>query len=92
MELKTIDKDAFSNLENLKELKMKIEIFSCLKNLEKLNLSLNKLKHFDLKILDYLVNIKNIDLSQNPIENKKEIRHRLEQMKIKFNLYCTCFF
>ena len=73
-ELKTIDKDAFSNLKNLKCLSLTFneqlseldpELFSCLENLEKLDLRYNKLTRFDLKIMDYIVKINEINLEDN---------------------------
>ena len=90
--LKTIDKDAFLYLKNLKILDLSFndlseldpELFSCVSNLEKLDLNHNKLRHFDLKIMDYIVNIKEIFLVRNPIEKKEEIRKRLKQSEIKF--------
>ena len=90
-ELKIIEKDAFSNLKNLKKLSLSFnqlseldaEIFSCFKNLIELNLRDNNLTHFDLKIMDYIVNIKKIDLENNPkLVNKEEILNRFEQIKI----------
>ena len=94
-ELKTIDKDTFSNLKNLTHLdffhsnlsEFDPELFSCLKNLEKLDLSYNKLTHFDLKIMDYFVNIKEIDFRQNPIMNKQEILDHFKQSKINLIVY-----
>jgi Leucine-rich repeat (LRR) protein len=38
--------------------KLDPELFSCLSNLEKLDLEYNNLRSFDLKILEYIVNIK----------------------------------
>ena len=94
MELKEIDKEAFSNLKNLRELELfsnnlselHPELFSSLVNLEELNLSENKLRHFDLKIMDYIVNIKEINLDYNPIGNKEEILNRFKQSEIKISL------
>lgn len=89
-ELKTADKDTFSNLKNLKELGLNCNRLtefnseSWLNNLEKLDLRNNKLRHFDLKILNYIVNIKEIDLYENEILNKEETLNRFKQMKIKF--------
>ena len=92
--IKTIDKEAFSNLKNLTNLDLSLnslseldpDLFSCLVNLEYLDLEHNKLRHFDLKSMDYIVNIREIDLSHNPIENKEEIRNRLQQSVIKFRV------
>ena len=90
-ELKTIDKEAFSNLKNLKELELSgnklsefgPEMFLGLVNLEKLGLTNNNLTHFDVKIKDYIVNIKEIHLDRR-IENKKEIRNHFKKSKIMF--------
>ena len=91
-ELKTIDKEAFSNFKNLTELvlisnelsEFDPELFSCLKNLGKLNLASNKLTHFDVKIKHYLININEIRLSGNKIVNKQEILHHFRETKIIF--------
>ena len=90
-ELKTIDKEAFSNLKNLRELELffndlselHTELFSSLVNLEELFLGYNKLKYFDLKIMDYIVNVKVINLVENPIGNKEEILNRFKHSEIK---------
>lgn len=89
--LKTIDKDAFSNLKNLTKLilstnnlsELDPEVFLCLANLEELRLNENNLRHFDLKIMDYIPNIKEICLNKNPIENKQEILDHFKESKIK---------
>ena len=92
-ELKTIDKDTFSNMNNLKELCLSFnrlreldpELFLGLRNLEKLKLVTNELTHFDLKILDYIVNIKEINLCGNSIERKfEEISEQFKLLNIKF--------
>ena len=60
------------------------ELFLGLTNLEKLNLSHNRLTHFDSKILDYIVNIKEINLCGNSIESKfEEISEQLKKSNIK---------
>ena len=80
--LKAIEKDAFFNLKKLKRLVLCLnrelseinpELFSCLANLEELDLNGNKLRHFDLKIMDYIVNIKVIYLNGKRFVNKEEI-------------------
>ena len=91
IQLKTIDKDAFSNMNNLRELLMMFneklseldtELFSRLANLEELHLNDNKLRHFDLKIMDYISNIKKVDLSGNSILNKEEILDHFKGLEI----------
>ena len=94
-QLKMIDKYAFSNLKNLKKLELSFNrelseinpnLFSSLENLEELNLGNNKLRNFDLKIMDYIVNIKEINLNGNRIVNKKEIIDHFNELKIKYRI------
>ena len=91
---KTIDKDTFSNLKNLKKLKIEFsyeltelqpELFSNLGNLEELDLTLMNLTHFDLKIFNYIVNIKKINLCDRSLKNKEEILDHLKKSNIKFS-------
>ena len=93
-QLTIIDKEAFSSLKNLRLLgiirnyqltELNPELFSCLGNLVKLNLEDNILTRFDLKILDFITNIKMINLCDNRIENKKEISEHLKESKIEFS-------
>ena len=83
-DLTTINKNAFSNLKYLKRLllssndqlsELDPEIFSCLGNLEKLDLGYNKLTRFDIKIMNYIVKIKEINLANNKIENISELTY-----------------
>ena len=92
-ELKKIDKDAFSNLKNLKKLtiessyklsELQPELFSNLGNLEELDLALMKLTHFDLKIFNYIVNIKKINLCDRSLKNKEEILDHLKKSNIEY--------
>lgn len=72
-------------MNNLRELRLinndlselNPELFSFLANLEELNL-----RH-DLIILDYIVNIKEINIYHNPIDNKEDILNRVKQSEIK---------
>ena len=96
-EFKTIDKDTFSNSKNLTNLDLSFnnlseldpELFSSLSNFEKLKLENFKLRHFDIKIIDYIVNIKVIHLNFNSNTNIDEVSNRFKQSKIKFY---DCFF
>lgn len=89
-----IDKDAFSNLKNLKCLSLKNgdlseldpQLFSCLSNLECLELQDNNLNLFDLKIMNYLAKIKEINLKDNFIRNKRKLRRYCDQAKIELIL------
>lgn len=92
--LSKIDRDAFWNMRNLRELVLKdnknlseldAELFYFLDNLEVLNLEHNKLNRFDLKVMGYIVNIKEICLAENPILNKIEILNFFKQRKIQFS-------
>ena len=74
-ELKTIDSCAFSSLNKLKELKFYNN------NLTSLN---PELRHFDLRIMEYIDKINRINLSNNPIENKKEILDQYNEEKFSF--------
>ena len=94
--LKTIDKDAFSNLKSLKKLSLNFnnqlfeldpELFFGLSNLEILDLGYNKLRCFDLKIIDYIVSIKKIDLICNSIVNQEEIIKRCKQSEIELLVF-----
>ena len=94
-QLKTIDKNAFSNLKNLRKLALSFnkqlseidpKLFSCLVNLEELCLRKNNLRHFDLKIMDKIVNIKAINLYGNSFVNKEEIMDYFKKSIIKFTI------
>ena len=101
-ELRTIDKEAFSSLKNLKYLylvsnqlsELDSQLFSTLENLEDLRLAFNRLTHFDVKIKDYIVNIKEMHLYGNEIANKQEISDHFIQPKclLKFDFKYRRFY
>ena len=62
------------------------DIFSSLVDLEKLILCSSKLRHFDLKIMDYIVNIKELALCHSPVDNKEEISDHFKQLNIDFRI------
>jgi Leucine-rich repeat (LRR) protein len=93
-DLKSIDENLFSNLPNLRVLNLSRnqltvldpKSFRSLKNLIWLNLDDNQLVQFDLCILDYIKEIKEISALENPIINKEEILARFKESKIEFKI------
>ena len=88
--LKTIDANIFSNLTSLRALDLSCnglkvldaKIFRSLNRLIWLNLNNNLLLKFDLCILDYIREIREISVLRNRIVNKEEILARIKDSEI----------
>ena len=92
--LESLDENIFLNLKNLRQLNLGFnqlflepKLFFGLENLYELNLTCTGLIHFDLRILNYLPDLKKIDLSRNLFkqDSKTEIIvHRFKEDGIEF--------